>query len=820
MIQAKTALSVMRLTKLYDASQRTFMQLLLLSCSVAACTATRPVSPTFPVAKEPEFSKVLQQLAATPAQPAPAIAVFVAQAPTRLVGWDIKAKRKLWDVPVFLKSAPVLAGNYVVAEEEDGIVIRDLRKGAIQSTLDSGRLFGAGSYGNKVAVSVGEVGGTEGAIIVTEKDQVLWRGEFTGLAGEPAVFGNVIIAPWGNQQLSVLDATSGQERARLTINDSVLGHAFTYGKSAYVGQIGLFRLTRAMEKGRKKQADYFEFKARILPTQPQLFAPGYQPVPPPEHASYRARMVWIPTASDQPLGLQDNGLYFVFYRFVFALDPQESAIRWAYVHPTDIAGAVAEPHGVRIVGQDGAMAFLSAKNGYKASNANVGMRVIMAALPSLEGVPSAENKEITEPELAEQLLSVGRTDDPRLAAGRTFALGHLSALNKAEVTAALIELCEDARAPQPVRSEACKQLGQRTNGQKEVLAALERRASFLEKKSEPAVGALADAAVTMKLNQAAPLLLRHLQDPNTPADELPRVAHALRELGDRSHAPALSAFIAMYHSTNTEPSVSDSVIAAMESMRALDPKAAETTLQAVQDGPFTLPLIRARATSLLVAPLESKDKPATGAISDKSAPTKPQATVTEEKPTQTPTPKVAAEDTRPVDLSSEMIAQTFSKSREKFEACFDGAAPTVQSANLGLVILQDGSVASVFVYPAALKACMTPLVNGLTFPATRGAERKQIRYELRRIASAATAAVKEPETKQASKEPDANADSKVGANKEALKLPKAKTPLSKDAAAPAKPPAPAKPATPGKPEATSGKTATSTKAAAATSAPH
>ena len=103
---------------------------------------------------------------------------------------------------------------------------------------------------------------------------------------------------------------------------------------------------------------------------------------------------------------------------------------------------------------------------------------------------------------------------------RVLGVQLLARLPGADTTGHIIDVCDDDRLPAAVREAACVALSERESGQSSVLAALNRRASFLESAGAPPVGALARAAARMNLREAVPFLVGHLSNPETPEADL------------------------------------------------------------------------------------------------------------------------------------------------------------------------------------------------------------------------------------------------------------------------------------------------------------
>ncbi|HMI93178.1 MAG TPA: hypothetical protein VK509_17530, partial [Polyangiales bacterium] len=317
--------------------------------------------------------------------------------------------------------------------------------------------------------------------------------------------------------------------------------------------------------------------------------------------------------------------------------------------------------------------------------------------------------------LLEQLVAAAALDDSRLWAGRAYAVELLARGTEPEVTGHLIGLCDDGDSPEPVRVEACNQLAQRSDGGPAVLAALERRASFMKDSAPPPLAALAQVAARMELRQAAPLLLAHLQDPATPLPALAPLIGALEQLGHAPAASPLERFVRMHHAEPDGSELAPALDAALHALGALRVRTVRASLQAVADDGLAPATTRQKASAAIAA----LDAPAVNA---KAA--APKADVETDA---APAPVV---DTRPYALNSELVRESLASLRTPLGACLSADASKPHSGRVSMVVSGAGEVEGVFVTPTSLQACVDPILRPAKLPATRSG-RQRVTYEIK-----------------------------------------------------------------------------------------
>lgn len=674
-----------------------------LALALAGCGG-QAFGSTFAERQDPEMTRVLEELDAVLPREAEPVIVAVTRAPAGLLLWDLREGRERWRIEADVRSAPIVAGDHVVTAEAGGIVARRLVDGQRVVALDDPELHLVGADGEAgtlvISLARGEGDSPLGVVVGVREGGVSWAHDLPLPVGVPAVAGSLVIVPWAHQRVSILDATTGVERFRVRLERSVVGHALHHGSEVYVGQHQLLAVSEPLFRDERQQRAGLEPQARPLPAQPPILPDAYAPRPDVDSAHNRVRLAWA-LDDAEPAAFTDGALYFVFYRMVFGLASGADEVRWAQARERDVIGASAVPGGVLVLTEDGGLALLSATDGRPMFEATLGTEVRAADLRAAGFTPPASASIAPAETLQAQLHRAASLRDPRIGAGRAYAIRFLARDESPEVTAQLIALCADRSDTTPARAAACEQVATRTHGEQHVLAALHEGASFLDGRASPPVGALARAAATMRLRQAVPFLLQHLDDPATPAEELPGLFDGLATLGDRRAITAMESFVRLYHADATDAGTIEAVGAATAALLRLAPDRIEP-LTALSVDPLASAPVRARmATALVpvVAPVATEPAPVARAPR---------------------TPEPPPEPALPPLVTREMLDELLAPVQQRLVRCLEreGADP-LPSARI-LVMLDDQSaIQTVSVTPAELQPCAEPLVRTRTFPRTR-----------------------------------------------------------------------------------------------------
>jgi hypothetical protein len=676
--------------------------ILIALCMVTACT-TASFRPTFKSPERPKAEQIATELASVPPRTERSVIVAVAAEGKELIAWDLE-KGLSWRAGADVRSAPLIAGNYVITQEGEAVVVRDLGSGVKRASLDDGgKLVGADGEGDAAVISLAyasaENGEPQGEIVYVAGGSVRWAQELKLAVGTPALARGYVLVPWATHRLSVLDTRDGAELARWYFNAAVLGHTQVEDGRVYVGQHGLLRVRPELLAAKLENVTMIAPSPRTLPGQPPLLLDGYAPVPEPSNAQHRVRLSFRVGDND---GL-DQGMFFArFYRIVLGLNASDDQVRFARVLERDVIGAQATAHGLMVVDEGGGVQLIN-HAGQAQPVAQLPAGLVAASVRARGYAPAPAAAGATPapamPPLEQQLLAAALVDDSRLAMGRQYAVEQLARSASAEVTGQLIAMCSDAKSPESVRRAACIRMTERDKGGDAVLATL-RNADG----ARPSLGALAKAAAHLELKAAAPLLLPHVLDPRTPPGELARLIEALGKLQHAPAAPVIDRFLRLHHAEPETAELGPALQAAAIALAELRAKSFRATLERVHADNLASENVRKSAGEALLA----LDAP----------PVKAQPAAVAAAPQAPAAAPVAPADTRPRYLSTEIIDAALKPVRHKLVSCL-GTATGVSQARVAMTIDGQGAVERVFVSPADRQACIEPIVRAQKFPATQ-----------------------------------------------------------------------------------------------------
>lgn len=712
------------------AFSRKSLACLALPVLVAACGGSVAFSSRYPDNAPDQVSELLHRLAvAAPRENLP-IGVGMTPAPAKLYAYDVGTRRVLWQVPVTARFEPFLAGASVLVQDADGVSAYDLQSGQRTFSMDPGTMVlnGADGEGSRVVFTVTQGLGTlaNSEVVLVDDGTTLWRRAFERQAGSPAIVGDTVLVPWGTQFLSALDVKTGKEFARLRVRDGVISHALVRDRSVFVGsQHGITQLTASMGSGTLQGRSHYTEPKQKLPGQPVLLRDVYLPKPTqaPDSAQHSIVLAWQPKSVEGvKVAMQDDALYAVFYRFVFALDAISLAPRWVHVHGADLVGATAEVGGLAFGDRAGDIGLLDAASGEVVWQARTGLPSTIVRLPYANVGAAATGKAPDAGALRTKLLASAQDMDARLVPARLFAVNLLAQMPDAEATANLITLCDDSRMAPPVRKDACAALKLRSVGTEHLLAALQRHAAYLQGTTAPPVGALARAAATQGEKRAVAPVIAHLRDPGTRAEDLPAVVSALRDLGDPSAAQPLSDFLRLYHADAMDEHLVHALELIPEALVHLSGPVAADVLEQVAYDELGVFGVRERARIALDT-LRAQTEAAEAKEEKEQASQEQQAAESAESM------KASAE--APERLTLALVDQALLPARDQLSQCLKSATPPAFQARV-LLVVEQGKILTVSVLPNTLQSCIEPLIRAQTFPATASGTREQVTYTVKR----------------------------------------------------------------------------------------
>jgi hypothetical protein len=706
------------------------------------------------------------RLRATPAPEVTAVAVGAASSPPGLWAYDLEAGRLLFSIETTLGTVPHVAGDFLVTEEGEDVVVRRLSDGRETARMgrEGLRLVGASGEGPLGAFVLSTTGGAlaESVLVVTREGGLGARTRVEQALGEPALRAGMIFVPWGHQNVSVLDAGSGDELARLRV-DAVVGHAVARGDDVFVGQTSLGRFGGHLIGG----AAWLTADEIPSASGAELYDDAYAPPPSAVSAAHHVRRVLGPMVRDGDLriALEGNALYETFYRTIFAVELPGGRARWATTVRSDVVGASVEPLGLLLADETGEIVMLDQRDGRPGFRASVGIASSYVTFRTSGFRPSAPFSGDVLP-VRDQLLAVASDTDARLVPARAFAVRLLGASPEPEVTTNLLSLCEDRSAAPLVHTAACDALAARTTGADAVIAALGRHAGFLTGTGAPPVGALARAAAAMSERRALPLLLAHLRDPETSAADLPALLGAVATLGDATALEPLADWLRLYHAEPDGSELSAALAAAVTTYAQLAGPTSAEALQPLIDDPMTNALLRERARDALAPPAEAipttlddegasaapagraEAAPASAATSGRAAseeereraiaargrPTVAEEPAGDEEASDAGTGFLfgGAAERLPTVVTPAMIEDALYDFRRDLRDCLVTPRVTHASARLVLVLDPSGMLLMVSASPPEIQSCVEPLARSASYPRFDARGRQTVTYEIRR----------------------------------------------------------------------------------------
>jgi HEAT repeat protein len=648
----------------------------------------------------------------------PAIALALPPPPARgFTVFALPGGLRMGQVSALLLSRPVIAGDLVIGRVPGSVVAWALTGQERWRLPDRGfNLVGAARDGGRVVITLGGAGMTvrSGMLLVVDATTGLARVERreSHAFGAPTIVGDDVFVPWDAQNLSIFDARTGEEVARVRSREDVIGFARREGNSVWFGARALHRFGYSAFDGRS--TDKVTFTQEGLPGAPPFAHDPYVSRAAGADARERVRLAWRADGNAERAAFAGATVYSLFHRDVFALDASTGEVRWAFVSPADIAGSEVSASGITVIDENGRATRLDVTTGQPRWRAELGAPTAQAVvqLPA-DFAPTGGVTGEVDSSVVEGLLRAAGGSDTRLMPAQLFALRALAAHGDAEATHALVTVLTRRQYPQELRAAAGEAITRRTTGVDAMLEALSTRYDYVREIEAPPVGLLARGLAAAHERRAVPGLIAHLNDPATPWSDLPAIVAALRELGDPAAVAPLIDFVRLYHvDTGSLASIGggdlvddrhlgqqEPLDAALEqavlAIGALGGEPERRGLESVGAHPRTAESVRAAVARVQRG--DTDPGPAT--------PTNPTPT-----PGTTPTPMR--------HVTGEQIERAFFDERGALFECLRGARSRPAMVRIQFRYSGAGEISNVVVNPATFQACMAPIAERVRLPET------------------------------------------------------------------------------------------------------
>jgi hypothetical protein len=510
------------------------------------------------------------------------------------------------------------------------------------------------------------------------------------LLGTPAVSGGTVFVPWDRQSVSALDSVTGAELCRLVLDDEMVSYVFAVPEGVYYGSKGAFRLTSRSASGRRDSGTYVgvEWTDPEFPGEPDLwpdaFAGAGDARP---SAKARARLAWYPAVAtdDTSVRFSDDMLYFVYYRYVVGMKAADRTLLWVRGLDASVADVAAVPGGLFAVEESGALHFVRATDGGDAWSGDLGSPVARAGISVAGWIPP-----VGEPrggDFRRQVLDALMDTDSAVVPVRKLIMALFGRISDPEVSRDLLQVLRTPEMPDDLRNAAAHALQLRPDGETYLEQSLETHYDYLNDTPVPPVGVIAGALRNMNARGAAPALVKHLLDPNTPLEAMELVVRAVVALGDDDVVEPLQKFLRMYAADSEFAGMPAVLEAAAVGIAAHGGDRGLRFLETFAAERFTPPALAASVKTMVDARRSSAQ--AFAAL--------------------------------PRTVDDALFVRTITSNRTAYAQCLTDALrrrPTLAHVEVSFTVTGEGIVVDVSTTPAdtALGLCLKPAVEQLALP--------------------------------------------------------------------------------------------------------
>lgn len=536
--------------------------------------------------------------------------VTVGSAETKkLVAWDLAASKARWEVQADVTSRVVVGADFVAAREgKDTLVARDGDDGKVRWRVKLGekqKFLGAAADGDKTFYVVRDDTGkrTWELVALGRTGDRIWAQSANATLGGPAAKGGLVYMPFLTQWITIIDADSGKQLARILQKDETLSYVRTTSDGVFYGSKGVFLLDDNSWQGTRGGATYF---TAALPgfVRPIYDFDKYHDVQAGYSAYDRNRLLWRAAPGKEGIGFTDNQTVVLSYRFFFAFDAESGQLRWAHTHPRwDVVSAEHTGKAIVYVSQNGELRALDPKKGALIELGNIGQKILGATIDAEGFAPKGDG---VEPKTAQVLAAIVRDRDARFTNIKLYAVEALGTLDDPDVAPTLLALLRDEKTPKEVYAKAAEVLIARKDAEAAgvLIEALSQKADFLAGTRPRAIDVIARALGAIGAPDAAKALLPHFEDPETPLPTVQAIAQSLAQLGNRSVLPSLRAWLLMYRADPLFASDTTAPAAVIDALLSLGGSAERELVAFVASEPRTQEKVAEYARRALSAPRE------------------------------------------------------------------------------------------------------------------------------------------------------------------------------------------------------------------------
>ncbi len=515
-----------------------------------------------------KISKAIDQITLPPAGPVNAtgepLAVFQGLNPRTAIAVAVTSGKVLWKTPTpDAVSRYVIAGSHVVyLDRTTGITALDVRTGKSVWTVPmraqhtfmglSGAPNGKIAYVTNFKPAGDPLNQVSIITVLSEGGKEIWSLEANGRMGLPLMTNTVVVVPYRNQHLVLLDASRPRELARILIPKGEVRFMTASSDGIFFGdKRGMYRLSNSIVE--EVASAPTTMTTDIHNVEFRYAVDRYDPVTT-DYSAYDVRALlasWI--RGKAGAALYENR--FVIHMFKYFLgfsvnEKSQATLQWAVMHPytDELIGSVAQKDHVFYAKADGSIECLRIATGervWRTEPLGIRMRGVTFDVAGMVP-PSAAEVEAPAP-LLDALTAIANDPDARYPLAKRLAIDALAVVGGAGV-GRLIKMLTNPESSPELREKAARDLIARPdpNGVPLYLSLLQQPFDFIKGTRPQAVEVMATVLGSLKTKEAVPTMLQLLAHPGTSNKELLALTEALLVIGDKGIIRPFREFLLAY----------------------------------------------------------------------------------------------------------------------------------------------------------------------------------------------------------------------------------------------------------------------------------
>ena len=516
-----------------------------------------------------KISQAVDRITLPPAGPVNAtgepMVIFQGLNPRTAIAVQASTGKVLWKTPTpSAASRYVIAGSHVVfLDRTAGITALDVRTGKQLWTapVKSQETFMglAGAPNGKVAYvtnfkPAGDPLNQISTITILDNGgRQIWSLEANGRMGLPLMTNDVVVVPYRNQHLVLLDTSRPQELARVLIPKGEVRFMSATSDGIFFGdRRGMYRLSKDVVEALEKVPT--TMTTDIANVEFRYALDRYDPVTV-DYSAYEVRSLlasWI-RGKDGKSALHENR--FVIHMFKYFLgfsvnQKSQATLQWAVMHPytDELVGSTIQKDHVFYAKADGSLECLLTATGERVWRTEpLGLRVRGATF-DVGGLTPPGSSEVEAPvPLLDALTAIANDPDTRYPLAKRLAIDALAVVGGAGV-GRLIRMLTNPESSAELRDKASRDLIARPdpNGVPLYLGLLQQPFDFIKGTRPQAVEVMATVLGSLKTKEAVPTMLQLLAHPATTQKELVALTDALLAIGDKAIIRPFREFLLAY----------------------------------------------------------------------------------------------------------------------------------------------------------------------------------------------------------------------------------------------------------------------------------